>query len=174
MRRSVPAAEVTRICLRRAQALDVVLDARLGGVVGQQAGQGLGVFVADVHHAGLRAVGPLRMAGSSGACIRPSTVQSTTSVLAARADTTGASLRIAPDAPVERVTGCAPANTDWQHQREHLRPDARGGQPRQFHRTGRLWLSPEWPPYRRAAAHSGAARLQSVQPGGFDQFLQHL
>ncbi len=45
------------------------------------------------------------MAGSSGACISPSTVQSTTRVLPASAAMTGASCCKAVDAPVDRTTG---------------------------------------------------------------------
>ena len=49
----------------------------------------------------------LRIAGVSGACIRPSMVQSTTKPAWPSAATTGASLPIASLAPVERTgTGC--------------------------------------------------------------------
>jgi hypothetical protein len=45
----------------------------------------------------------LRICGVSGACIRPSMVQSTTKPAWPRAETTGASLPIASLAPVERT-----------------------------------------------------------------------
>jgi hypothetical protein len=48
-----------------------------------------------------------RISGVSGACIRPSIVQSTTKPASLRADTTGASRPMAALAPVERTgTGC--------------------------------------------------------------------
>ena len=46
---------------------------------------------------------PLRMAGSSAACCRPSTVQSAMNTLPARAATTGESPPMASEAPVERT-----------------------------------------------------------------------
>jgi flavin reductase (DIM6/NTAB) family NADH-FMN oxidoreductase RutF len=80
------------------------------------------------------------MAGSSGACIRPSTVQSTTSVLPASAAITGAMPAIAPDAPVERVTGWRGLATLGSVTVKLAAP-TRGRQLGQLHSTGRLWLS---------------------------------
>ena len=138
MSRSVPAAEVTRICARRAQALDVLLDQRLERVVGQQPRQRLGMFVADVEHAGAalqdggqfrrvhqafdRAVHHQRAAGQRG---RP------------RAPCAAARARRRWSAP----RAARRSNSAGQHEAEDLAPSRAAASRASSGSTGRLWLS---------------------------------
>ena len=81
------------------------------------------------------------MAGSSGACIRPSTVQSTTSVLAASAAITGASFCSASDAPVDRLGGACGCATLGSVNVKTCAPMGAAAICANCTSTGRLWLS---------------------------------
>ena len=109
------------------------------------------------------------MAGSSSACISPSTVQSTTSVLPASAATTGAMFCSASDAPVERACGMPRANTVGITRPKTRAPSRAAASRASSTSTGRLWLSlstatvsPGWTAQRRSTDSKASSQAGSI------------
>ena len=142
--------------LGAAQALDVVLHARLGGVVGQQARQRLGVFVADVDDARAAALQDGGQLGRVHQAFDGAVHHQRAAGQRARPPARSAGSRSRRRwSAWPAWSGAAHAG---QHQRERLR--ARGAPPP----AGPAAAAPggsgfrrEWPRCRRAAARSGAA-----------------
>ena len=108
-RRSVPAADVTCICCAPRSFFMAARTTPSSAGSGTVRSRISGCSLDTMSRRGMWPSTPFMIVGSSGACSRPSTVQSTTMSARANATTTGPSCPMASLAPVER-TGAGAVN----------------------------------------------------------------